>query len=291
MNRVLSIDVLRGFALIGMVLCHFMIYFGDSTAASTWPHFILNHLLGDLGAACFLMMMGMSQALSADIADRRAATAVQEGAHPRRIHIPDRHTHAGPDVGTRGDMAVGHPDPHGDDDGDSFFLSITAPRVGSGRVSFHRRSHSLVACGHRLRSGMGRTVRSGSHPIAIFSGDPDRCGVGIQGDLETSGCSSRLPFHRIFPPHALVSLPAGRGCHRPAHRERSNSERPALPHDHRGPVCLPGPRGRLCEPLPSRILHHQRFHLAPQHLSGFVHHDQSPDGHGPDRVQQFAFLL
>ena len=35
MNRVLSIDVMRGFALMCMVLVHFMIYFGDSTAAST----------------------------------------------------------------------------------------------------------------------------------------------------------------------------------------------------------------------------------------------------------------
>jgi Heparan-alpha-glucosaminide N-acetyltransferase, catalytic len=43
-----------------------MIYFGDSAAANTWPHFILNHMLGDWGAACFLMMVGMSQVLSAN---------------------------------------------------------------------------------------------------------------------------------------------------------------------------------------------------------------------------------
>ncbi len=49
-----------------MVLVHFMIYFGDSTAASTWLYFILSHLLGDWGAPCFLMMMSMSQVLSAD---------------------------------------------------------------------------------------------------------------------------------------------------------------------------------------------------------------------------------
>ncbi|HEY5498029.1 MAG TPA: heparan-alpha-glucosaminide N-acetyltransferase domain-containing protein [Syntrophales bacterium] len=35
-------------------------------AASTWPYFILSHLLGDWGAPCFLMMMSMSQVLSAD---------------------------------------------------------------------------------------------------------------------------------------------------------------------------------------------------------------------------------
>lgn len=66
MNRVLSIDILRGFALMCMVLIHFMVYFGDAAATSTWPYFFFNHVLGDWGAACFLMMMGMSQVLSAE---------------------------------------------------------------------------------------------------------------------------------------------------------------------------------------------------------------------------------
>lgn len=63
-RRVLSIDIMRGFALIGMVLVHFMIYFGNNPAIDTWPYFIFNHVLGDWGAACFLMMMGMSQVIS-----------------------------------------------------------------------------------------------------------------------------------------------------------------------------------------------------------------------------------
>jgi uncharacterized membrane protein len=63
-DRVLSVDVLRGFALICMVLVHVMIYFGDQTAVETWPYFVLNHVLADWGASCFLMMMGMSQVLS-----------------------------------------------------------------------------------------------------------------------------------------------------------------------------------------------------------------------------------
>lgn len=63
-DRVISIDVLRGFALIAMVMVHFMIYFGNDTAVDTWPYFILNDALGDLGAAWFLMMMGMSQVIS-----------------------------------------------------------------------------------------------------------------------------------------------------------------------------------------------------------------------------------
>ncbi|MBU1669501.1 MAG: DUF1624 domain-containing protein [Actinobacteria bacterium] len=63
-ERILSIDVLRGFALIGMVMVHFMIMFGNDAAVDTWPYFILNHVLGDWGAACFLMLMGMSQVIS-----------------------------------------------------------------------------------------------------------------------------------------------------------------------------------------------------------------------------------
>ena len=64
-ERIISVDVLRGFALICMVMIHVMIYLGDAAAADTWPYFLLNHVLADLGAAGFLMMMGISQAISA----------------------------------------------------------------------------------------------------------------------------------------------------------------------------------------------------------------------------------
>ena len=64
-RRVLSIDITRGFALICMVLVHFTIYFGNEEAAATWPYFLLNDGLADWGAAVFLMMMGISQVLSA----------------------------------------------------------------------------------------------------------------------------------------------------------------------------------------------------------------------------------
>ena len=63
-SRVLSIDILRGFALICMVLIHFVIYFGDSGAMNTWLYFGFNHLLGDWGASCFLIIMGISQVYS-----------------------------------------------------------------------------------------------------------------------------------------------------------------------------------------------------------------------------------
>jgi len=64
-ERILSIDILRGFCLILMVLVHFVVYWGDSAAVNTWPYFFLNHVIADWGAACFLMMMGMSQVFSA----------------------------------------------------------------------------------------------------------------------------------------------------------------------------------------------------------------------------------
>ncbi|NPU83670.1 MAG: DUF1624 domain-containing protein [Syntrophaceae bacterium] len=64
-GRVLSVDVMRGFALICMVMVHFMVYLVDAASADTWPYFFLNHILADWGASCFLMMMGMSQVLSA----------------------------------------------------------------------------------------------------------------------------------------------------------------------------------------------------------------------------------
>lgn len=65
MQRVRSVDVLRGFALICMVLIHFVIYWGNEAATHTWLYFTFNDMLGDWGAAGFLMMMGISQVLSA----------------------------------------------------------------------------------------------------------------------------------------------------------------------------------------------------------------------------------
>ena len=63
-GRVVSVDIIRGCALVGMVLDHFQLYFGNDAAAGSWPYFLFEHALGDWGAACFLMIMGMSQALS-----------------------------------------------------------------------------------------------------------------------------------------------------------------------------------------------------------------------------------
>ena len=48
-----------------MILIHFMIAYGDAQAAESLLYFVLDHLIGDLGATWFLLMVGMSQVLSA----------------------------------------------------------------------------------------------------------------------------------------------------------------------------------------------------------------------------------
>lgn len=64
-TRILSIDIYRGFALVFMALIHFGLYYGDAEATHNFIIFFFSHGLADWGAAAFLMMMGMSQVLSA----------------------------------------------------------------------------------------------------------------------------------------------------------------------------------------------------------------------------------
>lgn len=64
-TRILSIDLIRGFSIVFMVLVHFGIYFGNEDAGRNFAIIFLNHCLADWGAAVFLMTMGMSQVLSA----------------------------------------------------------------------------------------------------------------------------------------------------------------------------------------------------------------------------------
>jgi len=66
MQHIVSIDVLRGFSLAIMILCHVMIGYGDADATESLPYFILDHFIGDFGATWFLLMVGMSQVLSGD---------------------------------------------------------------------------------------------------------------------------------------------------------------------------------------------------------------------------------
>jgi uncharacterized membrane protein len=63
-RRVQSIDLLRGASVIGMVLVHFMIYYGNDRAMQTSLYFALSDGLGNVGAAGFLVLSGMSHALA-----------------------------------------------------------------------------------------------------------------------------------------------------------------------------------------------------------------------------------
>ena len=87
MKRVQSVDLLRGFALVCMVLIHFMIYWGDEAAMNSWLYFTLNDLLGDFGAAGFLMMMGISQVLSAARAANSPERVVLLKALVRAVYL------------------------------------------------------------------------------------------------------------------------------------------------------------------------------------------------------------
>jgi len=66
MQRILSIDILRGFSLTGMVVCHFMLEYGNTQATESPLYFIMNHALGDFGAVWFLLLVGVSQVVSGE---------------------------------------------------------------------------------------------------------------------------------------------------------------------------------------------------------------------------------
>jgi uncharacterized membrane protein len=63
-DRVFSIDVGRGFALVCMVLAHFTVFYSTETSADSFISFFFEYMLAGWGAGAFLMMMGMSQVLS-----------------------------------------------------------------------------------------------------------------------------------------------------------------------------------------------------------------------------------
>jgi uncharacterized membrane protein len=74
-NRVRSIDLLRGLSVLGMVLVHYMIYYGNEKAMESMLYFVLSDGLGNVGAAGFLVLSGMSHALAADGRFRKAAAS------------------------------------------------------------------------------------------------------------------------------------------------------------------------------------------------------------------------
>ena len=65
MKRVVSIDVLRGASLALMIIIHCMIAYGDTRASESLLYFFFDHVIGGLGATWFLLMVGISQVLSA----------------------------------------------------------------------------------------------------------------------------------------------------------------------------------------------------------------------------------
>ncbi|MCF8054433.1 MAG: heparan-alpha-glucosaminide N-acetyltransferase domain-containing protein [Deltaproteobacteria bacterium] len=63
-DRILSIDVARGFALVCMALSHFTIFYSSAATADRFTIFFFEYLIAGWGAGAFLMMMGMSQVFS-----------------------------------------------------------------------------------------------------------------------------------------------------------------------------------------------------------------------------------
>ncbi len=66
MQRLTSVDVMRGLAIIFMVLCHFPIFLSPLDESSPWLYFFSNHIVGDFAAPFFLFLSGFSQVLAGD---------------------------------------------------------------------------------------------------------------------------------------------------------------------------------------------------------------------------------
>lgn len=78
-SRLDSIDLLRAAAIMGMVLCHFVIYTSPSgTGDFAWLNLIAGQIFGTWPAALFLFVSGMSFALSYD-------RQLRTGKNPRQI--------------------------------------------------------------------------------------------------------------------------------------------------------------------------------------------------------------
>jgi uncharacterized membrane protein len=71
-DRVRSIDLLRGFSTLGMVLVHFMVFYGNEAAMESILYFSMSDILGNVGAAGFLVVSGMSHALAVEGRFRKA---------------------------------------------------------------------------------------------------------------------------------------------------------------------------------------------------------------------------
>jgi uncharacterized membrane protein len=77
-GRLFSLDALRGFAILNMIVIHFVVYWSSPEGAGKWVQVALNHLTGaDFGAACFLMLAGVGQAFAQASRPRPAVSAIR----------------------------------------------------------------------------------------------------------------------------------------------------------------------------------------------------------------------
>ena len=64
-RRITSIDLFRGFLLTVMIVDHFILYYGNEASGNNLIYFLINDGIAGWGAGGFLLVMGMSQVLSA----------------------------------------------------------------------------------------------------------------------------------------------------------------------------------------------------------------------------------
>ncbi|MFA6034475.1 MAG: heparan-alpha-glucosaminide N-acetyltransferase domain-containing protein [Myxococcota bacterium] len=82
-KRYLEIDVLRTFAIISMVFCHYSEIFTYRSGASGWIKFVADDFIGDFAAPLFLFLVGISLVISEDHARQKGALYSQ----PRKLVI------------------------------------------------------------------------------------------------------------------------------------------------------------------------------------------------------------
>lgn len=77
-QRLFSLDAIRGFAILDMIVIHFVVYWSPPEGSGLWVQESLNHLTGaDFGAAGFLILAGMGQVLSQKSRPRPAVVALR----------------------------------------------------------------------------------------------------------------------------------------------------------------------------------------------------------------------
>jgi len=81
-DRVNSIDIMRGSAIVTLMLCHCVIFLSALDGQHPWVFFFSNHIIGDFGAPVYYFLAGMSQAL---VYERRKSSGYSKGLLTRGI--------------------------------------------------------------------------------------------------------------------------------------------------------------------------------------------------------------